>query len=425
MSEWKETPLNKIGSVISGGTPSTTMNEYWNGDILFVTPNDLSKCKSAYIEDTERKISKEGLINSSANLLPPGSVIISSRAPIGYIAVGTKEFTTNQGCKSIIPNSQYDSLFLYYSFNHHVENIKRLGAGSTFAEISKSDLELVRFPHPVSKTEQRRIAHILSTCDAVTEKTRQTIAKYKAIKQGMLHDLFTRGIDVSTGKLRPCYEDAPELYKETRLGWVPKEWEVLYLKEVVDPIMSNVDKHIKADEVKVSLCNYMDVYLNRYLTKDVSFDQGSVNVSELQRFSLKCQDVIITKDSETPDDIAVPSIVIEEIDNLVCGYHLCVLRSKNQEILEGEFLLLQLQIPEINNQFAIRANGSTRYGLTSESIQNVLLKVPFDIAEQKEISKRLRTINQKLQTEQTYLTKLQMLKSGLMGDLLSGRVRVI
>jgi type I restriction enzyme S subunit len=240
----------------------------------------------------------------------------------------------------------------------------------------------------------------------------------------MLHDLFTRGIDITTGKLRLKYVDAPQLYKESKLGMVPGEWKGERIKVCIDPIMSNVDKHIKEYETRILLCNYMDVYTNRYLTKEISFSLGSVNPAEQQRFSLKPQDVIITKDSETPDDIAIPSVLIEKVENLICGYHLCILRAKDINKLNGEFLMLQLQLPEINKQFANKANGSTRYGLTIDSIDCNFLKVPNNINEQIEIVKRLRTIDNKLLTEQIYLHKLQQLKQGLMGDLLSGRKRV-
>jgi type I restriction enzyme S subunit len=258
----------------------------------------------------------------------------------------------------------------------------------------------------------------------VIEKTQSAIDKYKAIKQGMLQDLFTRGIDITTGKLRPRYEDAPELYKESKLGWIPNEWDSVEIKNSTHSIMSNVDKHIRENEIEVSLCNYMDVYTNRYLTNQISFSVGSVNAAEYSRFLLQLHDVIITKDSETPDDIAVPSVLIKKIQNLICGYHLCILRSNDLKHLNGEFLMLQLQLPEINRQFAIRANGSTRYGLTIDSIENSYIKIPNEIKEQTEIVLRLHTIDNKLKSEESYLLKLQMLKSGLMSDLLSGRKRV-
>ncbi len=322
----------------------------------------------------------------------------------------------------VLKCQDFDTKYFYYFLLEKRDFINNnLFSGSGLKHLQKKDFYKICFKAPDNTAEQRKIAQILSTTDTVIEKTQAAIAKYKAIKQGMLNDLFTRGVDTKTGKLRPTQQDAPELYKESELGWIPKEWDALLLNEVIDPIMSNVDKHIKDDETKVLLCNYMDVYSNRYLTPLINYSAGSVNFSELNRFLLKLEDVIITKDSETPDDIAVPSVVYDEFKNLVCGYHLCILRSKNQEILEGEYLMLQLQLHEINKQFAIRANGSTRYGLTIKGIESVYLKIPKDITEQKEISKRLKTVDNKLASEQNYLLKLQQIKSGLMADLLSGK----
>jgi type I restriction enzyme S subunit len=310
--------------------------------------------------------------------------------------------------------------------------------GSTRFGLTIGDIENAKFKFPSLPTQQR-IARILSTADAVIEKTRAAIAKYKAIKQGMLHDLFTRGIvsekvkvksekgewiEKVIWKLRPRYQDAPHLYKESKLGMIPREWEVELIGDCIDPIMSNVDKHFNSDEVKVSLCNYMDVYSNRYLTRDISYSSGSVNASEFLRFSLQTQDVVITKDSETPDDIAVPSILVEKIENLICGYHLCILRSKDLNKLNGEFIMLQLQLHEITKQFANRANGSTRYGLTIDAIEECYLKIPNDLNEQKEIAKRLRSVDNKLQTEQAYLQKMQSIKKGLMEELLSEKWKV-
>ncbi len=313
--------------------------------------------------------------------------------------------------------------YFYYFLFPFLSDVWEKTTATTVKHLSTYDVSetVTEFPDFQIQT---KIARILSTADAVIEKTQAAIVKYKAIKQGMLLDLFTRGIDLNTNKLRPRYEDAPELYKESKLGRIPREWEVEEIGNCIDTIMSNVDKHIHADELKVSLCNYMDVYTNRYLKQNISFSIGSVNTSEYLRFSLQPQDVVITKDSETPDDIAVPSILIEKIENLICGYHLCILRSKDLSKLNGEFIMLQLQLHEINKQFANRANGSTRYGLTIDAIEECYLLVPNDLKEQLAIAERLKAIDNKLQTEQTYLQKMQYLIKGLMEDLLSGRKQV-
>jgi type I restriction enzyme S subunit len=340
--------------------------------------------------------------------------------PIAYKIKG-KSWINNHA-HILRAKSGFNQDYIFYSLVN--KDILKFIKGGTRSKLNKSELEKIEIIFPVNPSVQNKIAHILCTIDSVIEKTQSAIDKYKAIKQGMLQDLFTRGIDITTGKLRPRYEDAPELYKESKLGWIPNEWDSVEIKNSTHSIMSNVDKHIRENEIEVSLCNYMDVYTNRYLTNQISFSVGSVNAAEYSRFLLQLHDVIITKDSETPDDIAVPSVLIKKIQNLICGYHLCILRSNDLKHLNGEFLMLQLQLPEINRQFAIRANGSTRYGLTIDSIENSYIKIPNEIKEQTEIVLRLHTIDNKLKSEESYLLKLQMLKSGLMSDLLSGRKRV-
>jgi type I restriction enzyme, S subunit len=226
MSEWKKVTTTEIAEVILGATPSTNVQEYWDGDIEWVTPVDLSKLKSRFLISTFRKISKKGLENSSTHLIPAFNIVMSSRAPIGYFAIPIKNFTTNQGCKSFKLYPNHDTEYFYYNFLFYIDYFKRYGSGSTFLEISKTDIEKLSFFVPIALTEQRKIAHILSLVDTVIEKTEAAIAKYEAIKADMMHDLFTRSINIETGKLRPSYEESPELYKESKLklGWIPKDW---------------------------------------------------------------------------------------------------------------------------------------------------------------------------------------------------------
>ncbi len=415
MSEWKESELNKIGTVVSGGTPSTAVAEFWNGDILFVTPFDLSRSKSAFIENTERKISKEGLINSSANLLPAGSIIISSRAPIGYIAVATKDFTTNQGCKSIVPNSDFDSLYFYYCLNFYVERIKRLGAGSTFSEISKRDLELVKFPHPKDKTEQRHISRILSTADSVIEKTQAAIAKYKAIKHGMLYDLFTRGIDLQTGKLRPKYEDAPELYKESKLGMVPKGWEEKPLEELTTQIGDGIHTTPKYSE------NTDFYFINGNNLSDGEILIGSALCVREEEYKKHFKE-LNTRTILYSINGTIGNIAIYKNEKVILGKSACYISCKQNVNLDYLFFILQT-FP-IQKFYELEMTGSTIKNLSLASVRNTPIAIPKDDKEQELIAEIIRTINNKLHTEQNYLHKLQQLKAGLMGDLLSGRKKV-
>ena len=407
MSEWLESELNKIGNIVSGGTPDTSISKFWDGEILFITPFDLSRTKSAFIENSERKISKEGLENSSANLLPIGSIVVSSRAPIGYIAVAKKEFTTNQGCKSIVPNSNYDSLYFYYCLNFYVERIKRLGAGSTFAEISKSDLELIKFPHPKDKTEQCQIAKILSTADAVIEKTQAAIDKYKAIKQGMLHDLFTRGIVTEpttyidkTGKvvelcrnqLRPTYEDAPELYKESKLGWFPKEWEVKPLVDIA-VIHNGIDykRNPPGQEIPI---------------------YGTGGIMGFTSVSLNNGPAVLTG---RKGSINRPIYIEGEfwnVDTIFC--------LKPKEKTNTKWLYYNILLTDMN-----KYNEATGVPSIASKTLYKLNFCHYDIEEQNKIIEFITPIENTLQAEESSLLKLKQLKIGLMGDLLSGKKKVI
>lgn len=158
---WRWAPLGEVCQIVSGSTPSSANTNYWHGDIAWITPTDLGKLKGMYITFSERTITEEGYRNCSVELLPPGTVVMSSRAPIGYLGVAHIPLCTNQGCKSFIPGKEVDSVFLYFILQHSVSQIKALGSGATFAEVSKSQLQsflILLPPLPV----QQRIAHMLT-----------------------------------------------------------------------------------------------------------------------------------------------------------------------------------------------------------------------------------------------------------------------
>ena len=179
------------------------------------------------------------------------------------------------------------------------------------------------------------------------------------------------------------------------LGDVPAHWEVRRLRTVVEMRVSNVDKHVKDGELLVRLCNYVDVYKNDRITEDIAFMRATATASEIECFRLEVGDVLITKDSETWNDIGVPALVEHTADDLVCGYHLALLRPSKRS-LDGAFLLRVLQNPTIGYQFHISANGVTRYGLTHEAIKSVLLPLP-PLAEQRAIARYLDHVDRRIQ----------------------------
>ena len=194
--EWEVVELGEIGSIRSGSTPDTSKPEFWNGNIVWITPDDLSKLEGKYIYTSSRKITKKGLQNCSAKIIPKNSVVISSRAPIGYLAISKVDITTNQGCKSVVLNKLFEIEFIYYCLFQYIDKMIMLGSGTTFSEISKTELSKLKIAVPIAKSEQKRIAKILSQIDEALEKEQKYKEKLERIKRGLMEDLLTGKVRV-------------------------------------------------------------------------------------------------------------------------------------------------------------------------------------------------------------------------------------
>lgn len=171
MAEWIKCRISDIGTVVGGATPSTKKPEnYENGTIAWITPKDLSTFSGRYIQCGERNITEIGLKSCSTQLLPKNTVLFSSRAPIGYIAIAANEVCTNQGFKSVIPNEATDPLFLFYLLKYNKDKIEAMGSGTTFKEVSGNTMKNIIVRVPSDKEVQKNIASILGTLDDKIEE---------------------------------------------------------------------------------------------------------------------------------------------------------------------------------------------------------------------------------------------------------------
>lgn len=315
--------------------------------------------------------------------------------------------------------------YLYYlMMTNKVRNyFVNHSAGSTVLHLEIAAIPKLIINLPLL-TQQRKIARILSTADAVIEKTEAAIAKYKAIKQGMLHDLFTRGIDINTGKLRPKYEDAPELYKESKLGTVPQEWDVAEIGNII---------HIKHGY------SFEGKYFSNEKSEYILLTPGNFNVDGNLYFQDRNTKYFV---GEIPNDFVFNNgdllIVMTDLtqDMNILG-NVVKMNSPykvlhNQRIgkiellkhdLNKDYLLFILNTPFSKNNIKKTATGTTVRHTSPNHIYKGIIPIP-NIAEQNKIAERLLTIDHKLNTEQTYLHKLQAIKQGLMNDLLIGKKRV-
>lgn len=212
---WKLVKIGDIGEVVGGGTPSTKCSDYYGGDIPWITPKDLSNFRNRYISRGERMISKLGLENSSARMLPPFSVLFTSRAPIGYIAIAKNELCTNQGFKSIIPDpKKCNALFLYYLLKYKKNDIELIANGSTFQEVSGTALKNFEVSIP-PLDEQRKIAGILSALDDKIELNNKINRNLEAQAQAIFKSWFIDFEPFKNGK-----------FIDSELGRIPEGWSV-------------------------------------------------------------------------------------------------------------------------------------------------------------------------------------------------------
>lgn len=193
------------------------------------------------------------------------------------------------------------------------------------------------------------------------------------------------------------------------------EWIERPLGQLADIRVSNVDKKTLPGEKPVLLCNYMDAYTNDYIRSDIAFMEATAASAEISKFKVDLGDIVITKDSETPDDIGISAVVMEQIDDLVCGYHLALLKTK-QDLVDPVFLCKQLGSEQAARYFGQRAVGSTRYGLSNGALANIPILLP-SLAKQQTISCVFVSIDTAIEKTEALIAKYQQIKAGLMHDL--------
>ena len=231
-SDWNYLKIKDCAEVIGGGTPSTKKEEYWGEDIPWISPKDLSGNSKKYISKGKKSITELGLRNSSAKLLPSNSLLFSSRAPIGYLAINKNPVATNQGFKSLIVREGFDTEFFYYLLKRNTEYIKSYASGSTFLEVSGSIVKELEFPIP-SYEEQKRISRVLSKLDKKIELNQQMNETLEEIAKTLFKSWFidfdpvrAKAEGRSTGLSKEISNLFPDSFEDSELGKIPKGWKL-------------------------------------------------------------------------------------------------------------------------------------------------------------------------------------------------------
>ncbi|WP_300369806.1 restriction endonuclease subunit S [Brachyspira sp.] len=384
---WQEFKLKDIGEILGGGTPSTKNEKYWNGDILWLTPTEVTALKTKYLYDTERKITELGLKNSSAKIIKPNSLIICTRATIGDCCINKKEISTNQGFKSIIPNINHNVLFLYYLINHNRNHLISNSSGSTFLEISKSNLENLSFYFPPLE-EQKRIAEILSLCDEVIENLMNLIEKKELYKKGVMQRLLSG---------------------EVRFNGFNDEWQTVRLGDILSSGSKNrVNDTSKYKKITIKLHN-----------KGIEFANIERKMADKRPFYIRKKDeIILGKQNYFNGSIA---IVSEEFDNTICSN--AIMSFTVNKCCNNKFLYFSLSRESYMKRYYHLANGTGQKELSENDFLNFTLLIP-SLEEQKKIAELISVIDEEIENLKKQLELRKQQKKGLMQRLLTGEVRI-
>lgn len=401
-SGWEIKTIGDIAKVASGGTPSRNIAEYWNGDIPWIKTTEIQNC--LILKDGNREyITEKGLKNSSAKMFPKNTILIAmigegkTRGQIGLLKF---EAATNQNSAAVIcKDNQYAEFYYNYLLSQY-ENIRKNSNSAGQSNLSGSLVKSIPVPVP-PLPEQTKIAQILSVWDTAIATSQQCITNSQQQKKALMQQLLTG---------------------QKRLAGFSGAWQNHYLNKVAKIIVSPVDKKIEANELQVELCNYTDVYYNTRITKKIVFMKATAKPSEIERFSLQVGDVLITKDSETPGDIAVPALVSESLNNVLCGYHLAIIRP-NKIMVDGAYLSYLFSMQKTRYYFFTLATGATRFGLSVGAIENAHFRLP-KLEEQQKIAAILSTADREIAALQQQHRHLTLEKKALMQQLLTGKRRV-
>ena len=378
MNKLTKVKLSDVADIIGGGTPDTKKQEFWNGNIPWITPKDLSSYNYRYISNGERNITKKGLENSSARILPQGSILLTSRAPIGYIAIAQNELCTNQGFKSLILKENNCPLFFYYLLKNNIKYIINMSSGSTFPEISGSQVKNLEFNIP-DLTTQEKIARVLSSLDDKIELNNKINQNLEQQAQAIFKSWF---VDF-----------------EPFGGKMPADWSLKTLSDVSN-ITAGGDKpdivsNIETEECKIPIySNGIDKNGLYGYTTEPKISQESVTVSARGTIGFTCLRLH-------------PYVPIVRLISLI----------PDTNIVSAKYLYFTL----LNKH--ITGTGTTQQQLTVPYFKTTSIIVPtFDVVNQfTEIVNSFYKIIEKNICENKKLTQL---RDTLLPKLMSGEIDV-
>ena len=424
-ADWEITKLKFFSKIFGrigfrGYTASDLVDE-GEGAITLGPPNIVNQKLNL---ENKRYLSWEKYDESPEIKIYNGDLLLVKTASVGKVALveNLNEPTTINPQLVVFKDININSKFFYYAMVSDViqfQLFKNLNGG-VISTLSQENIQNYVIPLPESSEQQNIVDYLdkqTSKINKIITKNNKLIHLLKEKRDTLINQTVTKGLNPNV----PMKDSGIEW-----IGKIPKHWKVEKIKNIAQVKPSNIDKKSKDNEPSVLLCNYTDVYNTEFITMDLDFMESTASYDQIKKLSLDVDDIIITKDSESADDIGVPAIVTEKLNNVVCGYHLAVIRP-NKNIIHPKFLFRSFESEKINKQFEYGANGVTRFGLGTYPINNAYVCQP-PINEQSEIAEYLDIENSRI-FETIYKIKkhinlLEEYKTSLIHNVVTGKVDV-
>lgn len=417
---WGESPLGELTDIAIGGTPSRDIGSYWASDSAEGFPwVAISDLHGRVITKTKEQITESGVRNSNVKLVTLGTVMMSFKLSLGRVAFAGCDLFTNEAIAAFKTRDHVVPEFLFYVLPEAVRTAAT-DVAIKGATLNKESLRALRIPYPAIPVQQK-IATILTAIDTTIEKTEALIDKYRQIKAGLMHDLFTRGV-LPNGQLRPPRSEAPELYQETAIGWIPKEWEVVTLRSCLTEGATN-GLYKPAELIGEGSLMVGQTAFTTERSIDFSFcRRGQVDDFELKKYGLVINDILLTRVFATVQGVGLPTLVPELSEPAVFESNMMRLRI-NENIAKSHFLFEWLRTSQVRRIVEGVANASNQASVNQRVLNPLPVPLP-DLAEQMSIIEVIAGMDRLASIEKVKLTKLRDEKLGLMQDLLTGKVPV-
>ena len=397
---WPVATVGEVCEVVSGATPRTGKPEFWDGNVPWVTPKDLSELGQKHLSDTPRKITKAGLKSCSARMLPAQSVLFSSRAPIGLVAINTIPVCTNQGFKSLVPRFDLVSPdFLFWWLKAQEKHVQSKGRGATFKEVSKKIVEDLQIPLP-PLPEQKRIAGILDAADALRAKRREALAQFDTLLQSTFLDMF--GDPVTN----------------------PMGWEVQRLADVFWLQEGPGVRSWQFKESGIKLLNVSNILKSGEL--DLSKTDRHLSTDEVQEkyshFLVHAGDLVIASSGISIDEddlLRTRSAFIRDEHLPLCMNTSTVRFKAMDEVSDLRFLQRWLQLHEFRRQITQEVTGSAQKNFGPTHLKRLRITLPpLDL--QCRFAAIVESVEQQIASQRAHLNELDTLFASLQSRAFRG-----